>query len=381
MQNLYKKELFAMQLFGSNELLEDVHKRDLCIGCGACVDLCPYFKNFKGKTSQLFPCTLEQGRCYAYCPKAEVDLNELTRKTRGVDYDGSPLGSYRAVLAARAGNIKPEGNVQGGGTVTALMTFAMRNGLIDAAALTDRQGLTPVARLVTDWKDISGCATSKFMAAPTLSALNMAARDGYRRIGVVGTPCQMTAVAQMCSNPFGKEEHIVPVSLTVGLFCNWSLDTRLLTDQLSKRLDPAGIRKMDIPPPPANTMVLETDNGGVEVSLSDIKPLIPHTCFICMDMTSELADLAVGMFEGKPGWNTMIIRSDTGARIVEQAQQAGYIETADFPAENLEHLSKAAAEKKDRSLRTLLRRGLINNENGEHAAVRIPQEIVRKILK
>jgi coenzyme F420 hydrogenase subunit beta len=119
----------------------------------------------------------------------------------------------------------------------------------------------------------------------------------------------------------------------------------------------------------------------VEVSLSDIKPLIPHTCFICMDMTSELADLAVGMFEGKPGWNTMIIRSDTGARIVEQAQQAGYIETADFPAENLEHLSKAAAEKKDRSLRTLLRRGLINNENGEHAAVRIPQEIVRKILK
>ena len=63
-----------MQLFGSNELIEDVHKRNLCIGCGACVDLCPYFKNYKGKTSQLFPCTLEQGRCYAYCPKAEVDI-------------------------------------------------------------------------------------------------------------------------------------------------------------------------------------------------------------------------------------------------------------------------------------------------------------------
>jgi coenzyme F420 hydrogenase subunit beta len=368
------------QLFGSNELIEDVHKRDLCIGCGACVDLCPYFKNFKGKTSQLFPCTLEQGRCYAYCPKAEVDLNELNRKARGVDYDGSPLGSYRTVLAARAADKMPKGQVQGGGTVTALMTFAMQNGLIDAAALTDRQALAPVARLVTDWKNIGDYATSKFMAAPTLSALNMAAREGYRRIGVVGTPCQMTAVAQMCSNPFGRQEHIVPVSLTIGLFCNWSLDTRLLTDHLSEKLDPAAIRKMDIPPPPANTMVLETDSGRMEVALSDIKPLIPHTCFICLDMTSEFADLSVGMYEGKPGWNTMIVRSDSGAQIVDQARDAGFIETADFPDVNLKHLSKAAADKKDRSLRTLMRRELINNENGQRAAVRIPQEIVNQIL-
>ena len=28
------------QVFGSNELMEDVHKRDLCIGCGACVPTC-----------------------------------------------------------------------------------------------------------------------------------------------------------------------------------------------------------------------------------------------------------------------------------------------------------------------------------------------------
>jgi len=369
-----------MQIFGSKELIEDVHQRDLCIGCGACVDLCPYFKNFKGKTAQLFPCTLTQGRCYAYCPKAEVDLNDLTRKTRGVAYDGSPLGIYRTVLAARAGNKMPVGGVQGGGTVTALMTYAMQNGVIDAAALTDRQALTPIARLVTDWKEIAGYATSKFTASPTLSALNIAVREGYRRIGVVGTPCQMTAVAQMRSNPFGKDEHSVPVSLTIGLFCNWSLDTRLLIDLLSDKLDAVSIRKMDIPPPPANTMVLETDNGRVEVALSDIKPLIPHTCFICMDMTSELADLAVGMFEGKPGWNAMIIRSDTGAQIVDQARKEGFIETADFPSANLKHLSKAASDKKDRSLRTLIRRGLINNKDGEHAAIRIPHKIVKKIL-
>jgi coenzyme F420 hydrogenase subunit beta len=368
------------QIFGSAELLEDVHKRELCIGCGACVDLCPYFKNYKGKTSQLFPCNLEQGRCFAYCPKAEVDLNELNHKIRRVDYDGSPLGPYREVLASRAGNQMARGAFQAGGTVSSLMAFALKNGLIDAAALTDRNGLTPISRRVTNWKKVADCAASKFMASPTLSALNMAVREGYKRIGVVGTPCQMTAVAQMCSNPLQKEEHSVPVALSVGLFCNWSVDTRRLMDLLAQRLEISDIRRMDIPPPPANILALETVNGSVEVSLSDIKPLIPHTCFICLDLTSEFADLSTGMFEGRPGWNTLIIRSDRGAEIVDQARREGFIETEPFPEDNLKHLSKAAAEKKERSVRTLIRRGLINNQGDERAAIRIPQGIVDKIL-
>jgi len=369
------------KIFGSVELLEDVHQRDLCIGCGACVDLCPYFKNYRGKTSQLFPCSLEQGRCFAYCPKVEVDLNELSQKIWQVDYDGSPLGPYRKVLASRAGIQMKRGAFQAGGTVSAVMAFALKNKLIDAAALTDRQGLTPVARLATDWTKVAECASSKFMASPTLSALNMGVREGYNRLGVVGTPCQMTAVAQMRSNPLDKPEHDVPVALAVGLFCNWSVDTRQLMDFLAQRLDISKIRSMDIPPPPANIMTLETDNGSVEVSLSDIKPLIPHTCFVCLDMTSEFADLAVGMYEGRPGWNTLIIRSERGAEIVDQASRENFIETEEFPAENLKHLSKAAAEKKERSLRTLIRRGLINNQGDERAAVRIPQEVVDKILR
>lgn len=369
-----------MHVLGSNELIEDVFKRDLCIGCGACVNLCSYYKNHRGKTARLFPCDLSQGRCYAYCPKAEVDLDELSRRLWDVPYDGSPLGNYRQILTARAGARMRPSAFQAGGTVSALITLALKNGMIDAAALTDRQGLNPVPRLVTDWQEVTIYARSKFMAAPTLAAVNAAIQEGYTRLGVVATACQLTAVAQMRINPLANEDFVDPVALAIGLFCNWSLDTRLLSGSLSEKLDIAAIRGMDIPPPPAGIMVFETDSGQVEIPLSEIKPLIPQSCFICPDMTSEFSDVSVGMFEGKPGWNTLIIRSKPGARLVTSACDEGYLETKDLPPENIERLTKAAGEKKARAVRTLIRRNLINNENGERSALRMPPEIVEKIL-
>jgi coenzyme F420 hydrogenase subunit beta len=310
-----------------------------------------------------------------------VNLDELSNQIWGVPYDGSPLGNYRMVLAARAGKKMKDGCFQSGGTVSALITFALDNKLIEAAALTDREGLEPVPRLVASPDEVVTCASSKFMASPTLSTINTAMREGYTRLGVVGTPCQLTAIAQMRANPVNKEDFVDPVALTVGLFCNWSLDTRLLMALLSEKLDIATIQSMEIPPPPANIMVLETDSGKVEIPLSEIKPLIPHTCFICLDMTSEFSDISVGMFEGRPGWNTLIIRSPKGADLVAQASRKGFLDTEDMPQENLEHLARAAAEKKERALRTLLRRELVNNEEGQRSAVRIPQNVVDKILK
>jgi coenzyme F420 hydrogenase subunit beta len=345
------------------------------------VDICPYFKNYKGKTAQLFPCTLEQGRCYAYCPKAEVDLNALCQTLQGAPYAGSPLGDFTQVLAARATGKLQKGPFQAGGTVTALITFALKTAMIDAAALTDHKDLIPIPRLVTHSQEVTRCASSKFMAAPTLSSVNMAVRQGYRSIGVVGTPCQMVAAAQMRVNPLEKDTHRIPLALTVGLFCNWALDTRHLIDVLSEKLNISGITRMDIPPPPANTLVLDSEDGRMEISLSEIKPLIPHTCFICLDMTAELADVSVGMFEGRPGWNTVIVRSEKGSELIEQARRQAFIETANFPAENLQHLSRAGALKKERSLRTLIRRELINSQGEERAAVRIPQDIIDRILQ
>jgi coenzyme F420 hydrogenase subunit beta len=362
-----------MVVLGSTELKRDVLDRNLCIGCGACVDLCPYFEIYRGRTVQLFACDLPAGRCFAYCPKTEVDLDALSQAIHGKSYDGSPLGHYREVMAARAGKNMPSGGFQGGGTVSALMTFALKRNLVNAVVLTDHDGLQPVPRLVDDWQDVVRCATSKFSAAPTLAGVNRAVTQGFSRLGVVGTPCQLAALSQMRLNPMEQNGFVDPIAFTVGLFCNWSLDLAGFSTLLAGRLDLASVKRVDIPPPPADRVIVYTDGEPVEIPLSEIRPLIPETCFICLDMTSELADVSVGMFEGRPGWNTVVIRSQTGAQIVAEACRHGFLETEPLPAERLEHLTRATGEKKERALRMLKRRNLVNGDGEEtRCAVRMP---------
>jgi len=369
-----------MQIYGSKELVNDVANRDLCIGCGMCENICPYFKIYKGKSAMLFPCTLEQGRCNAHCPKTEVDLDALSRFFRNQPYDGAALGHFKRIVAARAGeNVR--GDFQGGGSVSALIAYALDSKLVNGAVLTAGEGIEPAARLVTAPQQVAACAGSKFIAAPTLAALNQAVRDGARKLAVVGTPCQMTAVAQMRMNPLQREDFEDPVALTVGVFCNWALDHRRLTAYLSERMDITAITGMDIPPPPAEVLVVKTRNDEKRFSLKEIRRLIPPTCFICPDMTAEWSDVSVGMYEGRPGWNTLLVRTRAGAELVDKAISDGWLVTEEFPRENEQALSRAAMAKKERSFRNADRHGYLRQDDENcRPAMRVPPGVIARLL-
>jgi coenzyme F420 hydrogenase subunit beta len=370
-----------MRVFGANDLVGDVQKSGLCIGCGACVGLCPYFRNYRGRTVQLFSCNLAQGRCYAACPKAEVNMDEIARSRSGHPYQGTPVGPYEEALAAKGGKEMAPGPYQGGGTVSALLVEALKQGLIEAAVLTGHDEKAPVPVLAGSPAEVIACASSKFGATPTLEALNVAAAAGRRNLGVVGTPCQVTALAKMRSNPLGRDDFADPVSLVIGLFCNWSLDQRALRSYLSGLVDLSRVKGMDIPPPPANILRIDLGDETMDIPLDEIRPFIPDTCSLCPDMTSEWADLSVGMFEGRPGWNTLLVRTRTGRLLVESAVKSGLLLTEPMPADNMEHLSGAAEGKKRRAFQALQQRGLLNTEDdAARAVLRVPRHVLDAVL-
>ncbi|MBN2079836.1 MAG: Coenzyme F420 hydrogenase/dehydrogenase, beta subunit C-terminal domain [Spirochaetes bacterium] len=344
---------------GPVELKAEVMDRGLCIGCGACVSLCPYFHSYRGKTSMLFPCVLPAGRCHAYCPKTSVDLDLLSDRIFGAPFSLEPMGRHLSVRASRAAGKDRPGNVQSGGTVTALMTHALESGVIDAAVLTGREGIHAIPGVVTDPADVARYATSKFGAAPTVAAYHHAVADGYSSIGVVATPCQALALAQISVNPMDEPGFVNRNALVVGIFCTWALDERGLASLVADRVKDATITKFDIPPPPAEVMEIHTDQGTIEIPLSDVRALVPDTCGYCFDMTAEFADISVGQLEGSPGMNTIIIRTERGRRLVENAADAGCIELLEMPESNLSRLADAAMEKKERALAGARNMGII----------------------
>ncbi len=369
-----------MQIYGPGELLDDVLQTGLCISCGACVHLCPYFATWRGKTAMMFSCDRKQGRCHAFCPKTEVDLDQLSSKANNADYTGAPMGAYQQVFMARAGDKSGGGDFQDGGTVSALVRFALETGRIDAAVLTGRNGLMPSPGLVTHSGEVAAFAGSKYTAAPTLVSLNDGIKQGYGRMGVVGTPCQMTAVAQMRSNPMQDSDFSDPVALTIGLFCTWALDARGLLAFMEKRAPEEEILKIRIPPPPAGILVLETQSRTIEIPLDDIRSLVPEGCRVCPDMTAEWADVSVGAMEGEDGWNTLVVRSEKGLKLAEDAASAGYIVLADFPETSLSHLNTAAAAKKKRAFDRACSQGLVNTEKGGRAVLRVNKQALEKMI-
>ena len=348
-----------MTKLGPRELVKDVQQEGLCIGCGSCVDLCPYFRSHRGRTVMLHACDLPQGRCHAWCPKTELDLEALSQGLWGEPHASEGVGHHISLAASQAGPGLGQGHFQGGGTVSALLATALEEGLVQGAILTGGGGLEPAPRLARSREEVLACAGSKFTASPTLAALNQAQKAGHGELAVVATPCQGASLAKRRLDPWPERGPVGPAQLVVGLFCNWALDRRGLSDFLTSWVRPQEIVGMEIPPPPAGVLLIQTAQGRVEIPLDQIRHLIPPACAICPDLTSQWADVSVGMFEGRPGWNTLIVRSPLGQDLVQRAVAKQLLILEDLPSASAEHLAQAATNKRQRALSEAARQELL----------------------
>ena len=299
---------------------------------------------------KLDSCTRADGTCYAYCPAAYFDPEPISQAVFNSPYDTTGLGNFTEVKASRSTSDDILAKAQGGGTVTTLLSMALEYRMIDAAIVTSGGGFAG-GTIATTKETVYECAGSKFVGAHTLQALTEALRRGFTKIGIVALPCQVRSVRKMQLYDIRAQNIRERVRLVVGLFCNWSFSAEEFASFVGLRTGNKEIRKFDVPPPPANELTVETEDGVSTIPLDELRPLIQSACRACPDMTSEFADVSVGMYEGRSGWNTLLIRSKTGAELVHAAQQAKLLEIETFRPENLAHLRQASVKKRVRASR------------------------------
>ncbi|MGB2877723.1 MAG: Coenzyme F420 hydrogenase/dehydrogenase, beta subunit C-terminal domain, partial [Dehalococcoidales bacterium] len=268
-----------------------------------------------------------------------------------VPYSEDELGTVKEVLMARSMDAAIKEKAQYGGAVTTLLSLAMAEGLIDSAILTRTTAdKTPEAFLARNTQEVLQSAGSNYMACPILETYNRLPEDNSDKLAIVGVPCQVIATTKMKREQPQHRSSTGNIKLVIGLFCTWALAPDSFHRFLKDNLNLPSVIKVDIPPPPANRFDVYTHSGKVSLPLEEVREFTMPSCAYCLDMTSEFADISVGSVEGIEGWNTVIIRTDNGAKLMEMAVKQGKLETSTLPAESLAHLKEAALIKKKRSL-------------------------------
>lgn len=322
-------------------LKEGVLESGLCSGCGACVGFCPYIKSYNERVAIIHNCQICEGVCYRICPRGFTQYMALRREVFGVvDFD-PVLGAHKNLCFARASEESIRSRGQYGGVVSAISVFALQEGYIDSMLMTggNVKGARPV--LVSSASGVAECAGSKYTASPTLRLFQEAVRNGYKKIGIVGRPCQVTASRKMQQTPEINGQHI---SIVIGLFCMGAFSPEFYNFVKEKNLD--NCDRVDIP----NDVVFHGAGEDVTIPYDEMRQFIRNACLYCYDPLAELADVSVGSTEFDPGWNALIIRTQKGAELIEQASAKGYIEIKPYPSELLSILKKAVFRRKKRVL-------------------------------
>ncbi|MEW5723646.1 MAG: Coenzyme F420 hydrogenase/dehydrogenase, beta subunit C-terminal domain [Thermodesulfobacteriota bacterium] len=327
---------------GPADLAAEVFDQDRCAVCGACVGPCPYFSHYRGRVLVRDRCTLPSGRCYDFCPMAGA---------KGAFIE--PLGEYKRLFIARSARAEFRRNTQYGGVVSTLVVLALKEGLVgEAVATSGHPEAPPRGVRVNKKSQVLAAAGSRYAASGAVAVLNQAlAEPGLGTLALVGTPCQIKAAAAMRrAKASDVSFHPRRIKLLLGLFCTWALDYRRLSSYLRFMLFGERAFGYDIPPPPADVFKVFTGDGVKAFPLEEIRRFRLGACRFCDDMTSTQADVSVGACEGLDGWNTVIVRTAAGKKLVDLALDRNLLRVDEMHPSDLEHLREAAGLKRERGL-------------------------------
>ncbi|MEM2109462.1 MAG: Coenzyme F420 hydrogenase/dehydrogenase, beta subunit C-terminal domain [Candidatus Odinarchaeota archaeon] len=350
-------------LYPIAKMLKDIVKTERCMLCGGCVAACPVsaigIKDYKPTLiSNCYVC----GICYTHCPRTGLNFDEVEQHVFGrVRSSEDKIGVYSSIAVARAKDPKLNKLGQDGGVITALLKYALDKGYLKGAITTKRINST-------SWEPTPFFANSNNIhetagAIYSVSASNQLLGKIYHEysdfvgcnicmnsIGLVGTPCQIESFRKMQFSDHGRLKIADIVSLTISTFCwgNYHYD-KLKEFLESKGYDLSKITKIVI-----KKGVLtgyENTTAVFSFKISELKTIKMAACSECMDLTGELADISVGGQGVAEGWSFIILRTEFGEKIFNEAVEAGYLEKGSpkTASEALKEIIDSSNKKKEQN--------------------------------
>jgi len=340
------------------DLFAEVIDPGLCSGCAACVVACPR-QVLASAGDKPYQTDAESGAggcrfgdngctvCAKACVRFHPDMEEMETTVVGRPRTSEETwGVSREVVAVRSSSDAVRGAAQDGGLVTALLSWAFDTGRIDGAAvsgLDPERPLHAVPVVVDSAEALLAAARSRYTYSPNPLALREVAPS--RRVALVGTPCEVSAVRRAQSQGLKKFRSVV---FTVGLMCSESFSEEGLLDTVLRRrlgIDLHDVRKVNIKGrvlvsvPPGREGGLRNGTAGdtearivepglIEIPLKECKPFAREACHWCPDFSGELADISAGGL-GLDGWTVAVVRTELGAEWLHGAAADGRLEVRD----------------------------------------------------
>ena len=332
----------------NNNTIAQIVKDGLCTGCGTCIALCPEeaIKLTINKKKGIYIPELNEEKCnncsicYKICPGHEVDFKQLNLEIFRKEPEDVLIGNYINCYIGHSTDYDIRYNSSSGGLVTALLIFALEEGMIDGALVTRMKRdnpLEPEPFIARIKEEIIEASKSKYCPVPANVALKeILESEDSERFAVVGLPCHIHGIRKAEQINKKLKEKIV---LHIGIFCNHAPNfwgTKLLLQKLKVREDE--VIKLDYRGEGRpGSMKISQKSGELEL-LPDYWSFVgayffyPTRCLMCSDGICELADISFGdawlpeLSDDKIGKSMIISKSEIGEKILQAMKLKNEIE-------------------------------------------------------
>lgn len=315
-------------------LMEETVETGKCVGCAACVTICPVdvfeYRDERPLDTRSEACVLCV-LCVEVCPvlrPIDKDLSEMLDLRPPAIDEG--FGPYSYGVYARSTDSDWVARAQDGGLVSALVIHGLETGALRGAVLGD---VVPDQRqigrhiLATKREEVLGAAGSRYTYSPNTLALLEAIRRDIRPVAVVGVPCQVNGVRlqQNSSIPLSVVNwYRDNIGLVIGLLCSEAFTHESIA-KLGEMIDvaPERIENINI----KGKVVVRLDDGEIRTaSLKQYQEFARPACLYCLDYGAENADISAGGV-GMDDWTLTLVRTEAGHRALQAAIDDGWIAT------------------------------------------------------